>query len=126
MRKHERQIDFSPTGEDWRIGCKCGWEGATKMRDHEDLPSIEAALEQMFKQHLPIEERQVELLVDQRMIEEDGNPVIRGIFIMPEGIQTMLTRWYENEGMAYGVIPSGQTFPIGEIRTNEGHVFKTD
>ena len=126
---HLREVDEAPRDGSWKIACRCGWAESELVRDHDSVTSIHAALEKRFRHHLPLAERQIALLVDRRPARfpnEEGEYPAIGNFIMPEGVPTVLAGWYESEGIYYGRTPSGQQFPIWEIRTEDGRVFKAE
>lgn len=124
----------------WQIRCDCGWAGqVSAFEAHRVLsgPEIEQRLEKAFVDHLPADQRRLYIMVDQReeSIGElpDGTLVscANGNWLMPEGVQCLLSSWFEADGIRYGswLIPStgenGQ-LPIAEIRTKDGRVFRYD
>jgi hypothetical protein len=116
---------------------------------------IDAALEQLFREHLPEDERRTHLLVDSRQPDEfvslegmlglvgeefeteeharaayAAQPTIIGTFVMPIGEPVILIADRFEDGTHHGTYRThaGETgeLPIGEIKTPEGRVFRLD
>jgi hypothetical protein len=97
---------------------------------------IEQDLERQFADHLPADERVLYLMIDQRQVpveDDEGNEVeiARGNFLMPIGTPCLLTKWREAAGVRWGsyLVPeTGEAgeLPVGEIRTQDGRVFRLD
>jgi len=126
LLRHQRNHDIAPRGIRWRAGCRCGWEKVIDYSRCKSTDEAHAILESEFKAHIPPAELQTELLVDARPgpLTEDDEETIMGTFIMPEGVATKLIMHWESEGLRYGKTACGRTFPIAEIRTQDGRVFK--
>jgi hypothetical protein len=132
------------------IACDCGWEGHTAQMARKPL-EIDEALEQLFRAHLPPDERQTYLLVDSRrptssspleQMGEDSDrgaqspgglsaqPTIVGTFVMPEGARCCSPTG-SRTGCTTGRYRTRRgretrELPIGEVRTPEGRVFRLD
>ena len=142
--RHRRQPFPSSVRGQWKLACCCGWShevsGATPRRQAED------ELGRLFVEHVPLDERQAYLLVDRRpsgrLVDqqwnkefeeyEGGTELPAGNFIMPEGRPCTLLEWWESDGIYYG---RAQGFglgdpvvelPLGEIRLENGRVFRAE
>ena len=116
--------------------CTCGWKSGVEL-GVDGKPGVEKRMERDFVAHLPAE-RQTGLFVDARPYqigwikpptdERDGEPQIgiRGVWIMPEGVPTRITSWYESEEVRYGVIEDGRTLPVVELRLEDGRIIRLD
>jgi hypothetical protein len=138
--KHVRRPDPMVLRGRWLLGCDCGWQGSTDSFEgnaQKPRAQVEADLDALFVEHLPQCERELYLLIDQRMVvvedqqDEDGKLLPRGNFIMPIGTPCLLTSWHEEGGLRWGhyLVPetgATGTLPIGEIRTTDHRVFKID
>lgn len=128
---------------DWLIRCDCGWEGRTGPLAGAKVKSgaeVEAELEAAFVGHLAANERELYVLIDNRMVEvpedpeNDASPlvkVVRGTFVMPVGTPCKLTGASERDGVHWArfLLPdTGRTgeLPVGEIRTDRGKVWRLD
>lgn len=143
LLRHVRRPDQMVRQGLWHIRCDCGWVGTAPMSRESHVltgPEVEAALEAAFVAHLPADERETYLLVDQRPEpatvqnlngEWEEQMLPRGTFIMPLGLPCLLTSWSEERGVRFGnyLVPdTGETgrLPIGEVRTADARVFKLD
>lgn len=142
-RHYRRPAQMAQQGV-WHIRCDCGWAGqisafagARVLKAQE----VEDQLEKLFVDHLPADKRRLYIMVDQRQdsiaeVEREAGKVelvccANGNWLMPEGVQCVLTSHFEADGIRYGnyLVPdTGETgrLPIGEIRTADGRVFRYD
>lgn len=76
-------------------------------------------------------------VVDREVINEaeglrryDAQPQMVGTFVMPSGEPAQLLRWFEDAGLRRGTVELADgrklTLPIGEVRTQDGKVFRLD
>lgn len=121
---HQR-IDYPAVSQgNWRIGCTCGWNGKLPAKDPtkpwEDLDAL-------FVAHVPAESLRTYVLVDQRASQADPEKP-RGNFLMPEGVPCLFDRHWEDDGLRWVhlVEPVEGDFPVGEVRTENGRVFKAE
>lgn len=127
--RHMRKVYPSPVAGKWRLECKCGWRGeidAVKADGSAVEPKVrDPELQRMFIEHLPPGARRLYVLVDRR-------PGHNGNWIMPEGVAVDLRSWtqdgkfYRGEVAEFGCDKQPINLPIGEIRTEEGRVFRAE
>ena len=132
---HRRVIYPTPRAGLWRIGCSCGWKH--ELGQIVSRSAAERILDRAFVEHIPADRRRVYLLVDQRNSDptddsDSSDRLAMGNFIMPEGKPCNMLRWWQKGGLYYG---RAQGFglgdpvlelPIGEIRLEDGRVFRTE
>lgn len=103
----------------WPIRCDCGWAALIVVKDR-SRAEIEEAVEAKYREHLPPDERELYVLVDQR-------PGHEGNWLMPVGSPAIIRAWFESEGEYRAhLIGTPRIFPIGEIRIADGRVFKIE
>lgn len=143
LTRHLRRPHPSPVKGLWLLECDCGWRGHTPTAkpSGQAVPyrDAEKELNALFLEHIPVDQRQTYLLIDQRPSQtlrnpgdEDAEPeyLATGNYIMPEGKPCTLLGWWEDAGTYQGRA-KGFAFedpvlllPIGEIRTAGGRVFR--
>lgn len=126
-----RRVEYpSPIGENWKIGCSCGWNAS--------LPTITydlaKELDKLFVEHVPEAERRTYVRVDSRLIPDPRDPdgesmTPAGNWLMPEGIPCVFSRFWGDaqEGFFVSLIePVKGIFPVGEVFTHDGRIFRQD
>lgn len=123
LTKHIRRPDLGPVSGKWHTACDCGWSASVPLLSTDgktmNKPLIEAQLEKVFVEHLPADQRRLYLLIDQR-------PGHEAVWVMPLGEPAILESHGEEKGVRFGFINTGEEFPIGEIRTAEGQIFRIE
>jgi len=133
LHKHRRIIYPMPSAMFWRMGCTCGWEEQIPLELVPDLTSaqVKVKLDDWYVRHIPSEERQVYVLVDQRIREfgdEDEDDRPEGNWIMPEGIACKFDTHWESDGerFVHVIEPRDCILPVGEVRTRDGRIFRLE
>ena len=124
MMQHRRVVYPAPSGQNWHMGCSCGWKTSIDLATP-GLPvkgeDIQALLDDRFVSHLAPSESGQYLKVDRR-------PGHEGQWIMPEGRWCMFSDWYIEDDTYFAkvVVPVQETMVIGEIITEQGQVFRME
>jgi hypothetical protein len=63
--RHLRRLVSRPEGPCRLIRCECGWEGRTPDMGRTEA-EVDASLERIYRDHLPVDEARTHLLVDSR------------------------------------------------------------
>lgn len=114
MLDHKPDIKPAPKNGPQKWTCRCGWTT--------EAPDFDSA-EKLYIDHIPENERRQCLLVD-TYGKETADEII--VLILPIGERTLLKSHYESDGLRYGIIDTGETLPIYEVRLNDGRIFKAE
>lgn len=116
--KHRRVEYPTPIGETWKIGCTCGWKAGLPQWTE----NLKEELDRMFVAHVPEGERRTYVRVDRQ-------PGREGQWLMPEGAPCALARFWGDAQSGFFVelvAPVSGIFPVGEVMTEDGRIFRMD
>lgn len=121
--KHRRKVYPMPSGQVWKMGCNCGWEGSIDLAGLRDATAgdVQELLNDQFVGHLPKDGRQSYVLIDQRPGQE-------GNWLMPEGVPCYFEHWHQDGELFYADLlqPVAGRFPVGEIRCETGETLRLE
>lgn len=131
LLKHRRIHHPTPSFDRWKIECSCGWSGFLSLRlgVGKTTGQFVDMLEQRYREHLPEDEKYAYVFVDARPWGDAEENAIRGVWLMPAGEPCALEaiEGSEDEGHIATISePVHGKFPVGEVHTPEGRVFKVE
>lgn len=119
LLRHVRRLDPLPHQGEVRGACRCGWSKRVSLAAHGSFEAAKSEWERLYCEHLPVEECETHLLVNQFPGQEET-------ITLPLGRPVALESWQSFGGYHWGKLADGRELPIIEIRTADGRVFKAE